>query len=174
MASVAELERAELERAVAQLERAAELERERAERAAMHAAGLESRMAERMFLFDARLPAFGAPVTYEHMYTLRHNALLDAHELLGRVRRLLHDERLLPPQRLSRAVAILDAEMSSDDEPEASEEESMDDDPVVESIVQSMDDDPVVDAESIVQSVAESLVSPPEWQPFSGRSYRLN
>ena len=116
-------------------------------------------MAERMFIVDPRLP--GSAVTYEHMYTLRHNALLDAHQLLCRVRRLLHDERLLPDRRLSRAVSLLDAEMSSDDEPEASEEESM-------------DDDPELDAESGVQSVAESLVSPPGWQPFSGRSYRLN
>ena len=115
-------------------------------------------MAERMFIVDARLP--GSAVTYEHMYTLRHNALLDAHELLSRVRRLLRDERLLHDERLSRAVALLDAEMS-DDEPEASEEESM-------------DDDPELDAESGVQSMSESLVSPPEWQPFSGRSYRLN
>ena len=143
---------ASLER-VAQLERVAEQERERAEWAAMHCAALESHMAERMFIVDPRLP--GSAVTYEHMYTLRHNALLDAHQLLCRVRRLLRD------QRLSRAVALLDAEMSSDDEPEASEEEWM-------------DDDPVVDAESSVQSMAESLVSPPEWQPFSGRSYRLN
>ena len=153
MASVAELERAELERAVAQLARAAELERERSERAAMHAAGLESRMAERMFLFDARLPNHGAPVTYEHMYTLRHNALLDAHELLGRVRRLLHQQRLV------RAVTILDNEMGSEDEPEASEEESS-------------DDDPVVDAETMAQSLL-ARVSPPEWQPFSGRGSRL-
>ena len=144
---------------VAQLERAAELERERANQMAMHCAALESHMAERMFIVDPRLP--GSAVTYEHMYTLRHNALLEAHELLGRVRRLLRDERLLHDERLSRAVALLDAEMSSDDEPEASEEEWM-------------DDDPVVDAESSVQSMAESLVSPPEWQPFSGRSYRLN
>ena len=148
---------ASLER-VAQLERVAEQERERAEWAAMLAASLESHMAERMFIVDARLP--GSAVTYEHMYTLRHNALLDAHQLLCRVRRLLRDERRLPDQRLSRAVSLLDAEMS-DDEPEASEEESM-------------DDDPELDAESGVQSMAESLVSPPEWQPFSGRSYRLN
>ncbi len=153
---------AQLER-VAQLERAAELERERAERAAMHAAGLESRMAERMFLFDARLPAFGAPVTYEHMYTLRHNALLDAHELLGRVRRLLHQ------QRLSRAVAVLDEEMG-EDEPEASEEESSDDDPVVDAI------DRAATAETTAQSLLADVarVSPPEWQPFSGRGSRLD
>ncbi len=154
MASVAELERAELERAVAQLERAAELERERSERAAMHAAGLESRMAERMFLFDPRLPNHGEPVSYSHMYALRHNALLDAHELLGRVRRLLHH------QRLSRAVAVLDEEMGSEDEPEASEEESS-------------DDDPVVDAENMAQSLL-ARVPPPGWQPFSGRGSRLD
>ena len=145
---------AQLER-VAQLERAAELERERAEQANMHAAALESHMAERMFIVDARLP--GSAVTYEHMYTLRHNALLDAHQLLGRVRRLLRDERLLHDERLSRAVALLDAEMSSDDEPEASEEEWMDDDPVVESM-----------AESMLARVS------PRWQPFSGRGSRLD
>ena len=148
MASVAELERA-----VSQLERAAELERERSERAAMHAAGLESRMAERMFLFDPRLPNHGEPVSYSHMYTLRHNALLDAHESLGRVRRLLQH------QRLSRAMAVLDDALGSEDEPEASDEESSDNDPVV------------------AESMAESLlarVSPPEWQPFSGRGSRLD
>ena len=112
-------------------------------------------MAERMFIVDARLP--GSAVTYEHMYTLRHNALLEAHELLGRVRRLLRDERLLHDERLSRAVALLDAEMSSDDEPEASEEEWMDDDPVVESM-----------AESMLARVS------PGWQPFSGRGSRLD
>ena len=142
---------AQLER-VAQLERAAELERERAEQANMHAAALESHMAERMFIVDARLP--GSAVTYEHMYTLRHNALLDAHELLGRVRRLLHH------QRLSRAVAVLDEEMGSEDEPEASEEESS-------------DNDPVVDAESMAESML-ARVSPPGWQPFSGRGSRLD
>ena len=114
-------------------------------------------MAERMFLFDPRLPNHGEPVSYSHMYALRHNALLDAHELLGRVRRLLHH------QRLSRAVAVLDEEMGSEDEPEASEEESS-------------DDDPVVDAET-AETMAQSLlarVSPPEWQPFSGRGSRLD
>ena len=146
---------AQLER-VAQLERAAELERERAEQAAMHAAALESHMAERMFVVDARLP--GSAVTYEHMYTLRHNALLDAHQLLCRVRRLLRDERLLHDERLSRAVSLLDAEMS-DDEPEASEEESM-------------DDDPELDAESMAESMLARVS--PGWQPFSGRGSRLD
>ena len=75
------------------------------------------------------------------------------------VRRLLHDERLLPHQRLSRAVAVLNEEMSSDDEPEASEEESS-------------DDDPVVDAENMAQSLLARV--PPGWQPFSGRGSRLD
>ena len=141
---------------VAQLERAAELERERANQMAMHCAALESHMAERMFIVDARLP--GSAVTYEHMYTLRHNALLDAHQLLCRVRRLLRDERRLPDQRLSRAVSLLDAEMS-DDEPEASEEESM-------------DDDPELDAESMAESMLARVS--PGWQPFSGRGSRLD
>ena len=142
MASVAELERA-----VAELERAAELERERAEQISMHAAGLESRIAERMFLFDPRLPNHGEPLTYERMYTMRHNALLDAHASLGRVRRLLQH------QRLSRAMAVLDDALGSEDEPEASEEESSDDDPV---------------------GMAHSLLARVPWHPFSGLGSRLD
>ena len=122
------------------------------ELAAMRAADLESHVAQRCFLFNMMTPGHEA-LSFERMYTMRHNALLDAHALLGRVRRLLHQ------QRLSRAVAVLNDEMG-EDEPEASEEESS-------------DDDPVVDAETMAQSLL-ARVSPPEWQPFSGRGSRLD
>ena len=49
--------------------------------------------------------------------------------------------------------------MSSDDEPEASEEESM-------------DDDPELDAESMAESMLARVS--PGWQPFSGRGSRLD
>ena len=124
------------------------------ELAAMRAADLESHVAQRCFLFNMMTPGHEA-LSFERMYTMRHNALLDAHALLGRVRRLLHQ------QRLSRAVAVLNDEMG-EDEPEASEEESS-------------DDDPVVDAET-AETMAQSLLArvPPEWQPFSGRGSRLD
>ena len=147
--SSAELDRAD--RALRDDEFAAVL-RDR-ELAAMRAADLESHVAQRCFLFNMMTPGHEA-LSFERMYTMRHNALLDAHALLGRVRRLLHQ------QRLSRAVAVLNDEMGSEDEPEASEEESS-------------DDDPVVDAETMAQSLL-ARVSPPEWQPFSGRGSRLD
>ncbi len=60
---------------VAELERAAELAAEERERYAMHAAGLESYVAQRTFLQNLMLPQHGAPITYERMYTqLRHYA----------------------------------------------------------------------------------------------------
>ena len=149
--SSAELDRAD--RALRDDEFAAVL-RDR-ELAAMRAADLESHVAQRCFLFNMMTPGHEA-LSFERMYTMRHNALLDAHALLGRVRRLLHQ------QRLSRAVAVLNDEMGSEDEPEASEEESS-------------DDDPVVDAET-AETMAQSLLArvSPEWQPFSGRGSRLD
>ena len=146
--SSAELDRAD--RALRDDEFAAVL-RDR-ELAAMRAADLESHVAQRCFLFNMMTPGHEA-LSFERMYTMRHNALLDAHALLGRVRRLLHQ------QRLSRAVAVLNDEMGSEDEPEASEEESS-------------DDDPVVDAETMAQSLLARVS--PEWQPFSGRGSRLD
>ncbi len=148
--SSAELDRAD--RALRDDEFAAVL-RDR-ELAAMRAADLESHVAQRCFLFNMMTPGHEA-LSFERMYTMRHNALLDAHALLGRVRRLLHQ------QRLSRAVAVLNDEMG-EDEPEASEEESS-------------DDDPVVDAET-AETMAQSLLArvSPEWQPFSGRGSRLD
>ena len=146
--SSAELDRAD--RALRDDEFAAVL-RDR-ELAAMRAADLESHVAQRCFLFNMMTPGHEA-LSFERMYTMRHNALLDAHALLGRVRRLLHQ------QRLSRAVAVLNDEMGSEDEPEASEEESS-------------DDDPVVAAETMAQSLLARVS--PEWQPFSGRGSRLD
>ena len=163
MASVAELERA-----VAELERAAELERERTERVSMHAAGLESRIAERMFLFDPRLPNQGEPLTYERMYTMRHNALLDAHASLGRVRRLLQQ------QRVSRAMEVLDEELGSDEPDEQSEEESLDDDEPVNAPVQAVEAiEAIGDLQQtlLAQITPAAAAAPPA---FTGRSFRLD
>ena len=171
---------ADLERAVAQLERAAELERERAERAAMHAAGLESRMAERMFLWDPRLllPS-GPPETYEHMFNLRHDALLESHASMSTVLRHLEGGQL--EAAMAEARAVVGADSDDDLYAEDGEEEAGEDDievdvddplpagvsarlpaPVRAAVTSALTDDPFA---------AQSAPTAP--QAFSGRSFRL-
>ena len=168
---------AQLER-VAQLERAAELERERAERAAMHAAGLESRMAERMFLWDPRLllPS-GPPETYEHMFNLRHDALLESHASMSTVLRHLEGGQLEAAMAEARAVvgdSDDDGVLDEDGEEEAAESDMEVDDllpagvssrlpaPVRAAVTSALTDDPFA---------AHSAPTAP--QAFSGRSFRL-
>ena len=176
---VAQLERvSDLERAVSQLERAAELERERAERAAMHAAGLESRMAERMFLWDPRLllPS-GPPETYEHMFNLRHDALLESHASMSTVLRHLEGGQLEAAMAEARAVVGADSDddlYAEDGEEEAAEDDMEVDDflpagvssrlpaPVRAAVTSALTDDPFA---------AHSAPTAP--QAFSGRSFRL-
>ena len=179
---VAQLERvSDLERAVSQLERAAELERERAERAAMHAAGLESRMAERMFLWDPRLllPS-GPPETYEHMFNLRHDALLESHASMSTVLRHLEGGQLEAAMAEARAVVGADSDdgvlYAEDGEEEAAEDDmevDVDDPlpagvsarlpaPVRAAVTSALTDDPFA---------AHSAPTAP--QAFSGRSFRL-
>ena len=177
---VAQLERvSDLERAVSQLERAAELERERAERAAMHAAGLESRMAERMFLWDPRLllPS-GPPETYEHMFNLRHDALLESHASMSTVLRHLEGGQLEAAMAEARAVVGSDSDddgvLDEDGEEEAAEDDMEVDDllpagvssrlpaPVRAAVTSALTDNPFA---------AQSALTAP--QAFSGRSFRL-
>ena len=146
----------------AELQRAAELAAEERERYAMHAA---SRIAQRMFLFDVRLPDHGEPITYERMYTMRHNALVESHESMATVLRLLRRGRV------SRAMQVLDDELGSVAS-EESEEESLDDDEPVEAPVQA----PVQAIEDLQQSLlAQITQQAPAAAPqaFSGRSFRL-
>ena len=156
----------------AELARAGELAAEERERYAMHAAGLESRIAQRMFLFDLRLPGHGSPITYARMYTMRHNALIESHESMRTVLRLLRRGRV------SRAMQVLDDELGSVAS-EESEEESLDDDEPVEAPVQA----PVQAIEDLQQSLLAQITQQapvlqtqqaPAVQPFSGRSFHLD
>ena len=169
---------ADLERAVAQLERAAELERERAERAAMHAAGLESRMAEHMFLWDPRLllPS-GPPPTYEHMFGRRHDAILESHASMDIVLGHLEGNRL--QAAIAEARAVVGADSDADGVLESGEEEPAETDmevdvgdplpagvsarlpaPVRAAAISALTEDPL------------AVSAPP--QAFIGRSFRLD
>ena len=150
----------------AELQRAAELAAEERERYAMHAAGLESHMAQRMFLEDVMLPQPWPPITYARGYTLRHNALIESHESMRTVLRLLRRGRV------SRAMQVADDELGSVAS-EESEEESLDDDEPVEAPVEA----PVqgMSIEDLQQALlAQITQQAPAVQPFSGRSFRLD
>ena len=169
---------ADLERAVSQLELAAELERERAERAAMHAACLESRMAEHMFLWDPRLllPS-GPPPTYEHMFGLRHDALLESHASMDIVLGHLEGNRL--QAAIAEARAVVGADSDADGVLESGEEEpaetdmEVDVDDLLPAGVSARLPAPVRAAAISALTEDPLAVSAPP-QAFIGRSFRLD
>ena len=145
--------------------RAAELAAEERERYAMRAAHLESHMAQRMFLEDMMLPQQGAPITYERMYTLRHNALVESHESMQTV------HRLLQRGRVSRAMQVAEEVLGGVSDAEEAEEESLDDDEPVEEPVNdiSIED---VQAALLAQITQQAPAAPVH--AYSGRCFRLD
>ena len=146
----------------------AELAAEERELYAMHAAGLESYVAQRTFLSDLMLPQQYPPITYERMYTVRHNALVDSRESLATV------YRLLQRGRVSRAMQVA-WEVVGDVDAEDSEEESLEtDEPVLPAAVNDFL------PEDVQQALLAQLTEPaaaPAAAPvhaFSGRSFRLD
>ena len=151
-----------------ELERAGELAAEERERYAMHAAGLESYVAQRTFLFDLMLPQRGAPITYERMYTMRHNALVESHESMATVLRLL--------QRGQVADALQEArEVVGDVDPEGSEEESLETDAVVPAgVLRRLPEDVQEAVLAQLTEPAAAPAAPAAPQAFVGRSFRLD
>ena len=159
----------------AELERAAELAAEQRERYAMHAAGLESYVAQRTFLEDLMLPQRGAPITYERMYTMRHNALVESHESMATVYRLLRRGRV------SRAMQVADDVLGGVSDAEDSEEESLEtDEPVLPAAVNDFLPEDVQQAllAQLTEPAAASAAAPAApaapVHAFSGRSFRLD
>ena len=151
--------------ALAELQRAAELAAEERERYAMRAAHLESYVAQHTFLEDLMLPQRGAPITYERMYTMRHNALVESHESMATV------HRLLQRGRVSRAMQVADEVLGGVSDAEDAEEESLE------------TDEPVNDMsiENVQAALLAQITAPPAAAPaaapvhaFSGRSFRLD
>ena len=151
-------------------QRAAELAAEERERYAMRAAHLESHMAQRMFLEDMMLPQSGAPITYERMYTLRHNALVESHESMQTV------HRLLQRGRVSRAMQVAEEVLGGvSDEAEEAEEESLDNDEPVSDTTAPVQDIFVEDVQAAL--LAQITQQPPAAAPvqaYSGRCFRLD
>ena len=146
---------------VAELERAGELAAEERERYAMHAAGLESYVAQRTFLEDLMLPQRGAPITYERMYTMRHNALVESHESMATV------YRLLQRGRVSRAMQVADEVLGGVSD---AEEESLEtDEPVNDMSIEDVQDALLAQITAPAAAPAAAPV-----HAFSGRSFRLD
>ena len=159
---------------VAELQRAAELAAEERERYAMRAADLESYVAQRTFFSDQMLPQQYPPITYERMYTMRHNALVDSRESLATV------YRLLQRGRVSRAMQVA-WEVVGDVDAEDSEEESLEtDEPVLPAAVNDILPEDVQQAllAQLTEPAAASAAAPAApaapVHAFSGRSFRLD
>ena len=146
-------------------QRAAELAAEERERYAMRAADLECLMAQRMFMEDLQLPQRFPPTTYEVGYTLRHNALVESHESMQTVR------RMLLRGRVSRALQIAEEELGVFSDAEDAESEQPEHDEHVE-------DFNVQDVQTALleaaQQAPQQAPAPAPVQAYSGRCFRLD
>ena len=151
--------------------RAAELAAEERERYAMRAAHLESHMAQHMFLENVMLPQPFPPITYERGYTLRHNALIESHESMLTVHRLLRRGRV------SRAMQVAEEELGgvSDDGAEEAEEESPAADEPVSDTDAPVQDILVEDVQAaLLAQITQHLPAAAPVQAYSGRCFRLD
>ena len=139
------------------------------ERARMRLNDVESYMAQRHWVNSQQIAENGRPMTWESLFRMRHNDLIDAHHALRGVRDLLNDNDARGA--LEVALAEVGHASSSESEQEAAseaqseeqtEEEAMDNDPEVQDMQQQL-----LDAVQLPAPAAEFL-------PFSGRCFRLD
>ena len=141
------------------------------ERARMRLNDVESYMAQRHWVNSQQVPETGRPMTWESLFRMRHNELIDAHHALRGVR------DLLTQNDAQGALEVALAEVgSADSSPEPSEQSSE------QSEEEALDDDPAVPVE--VQDTRQQLLEavqfpapanpPAEFSPFSGRCFRLH
>ena len=130
------------------------------ERARMSLEDLRSWVAQRHFVGSLQVPDVGQTMTWEMAYTMRHNALLEAHSVLEEVRDLLQQNQ--PAAALQRLLEELGSEQAD----EQAEEEELDDDPEVPLHSQVL-------RQQLLESVQFSATAP-QPLPFSGRCFRLD
>ena len=139
------------------------------ERARMRLNDVESYMAQRHWVNSQQIAENGRPMTWESLFRMRHNDLIDAHHALRGVRDLLNDNDARGA--LEVALAEVGHASSSESEQEAApeaqseeetEEETMDNDPEVQDMQQQL-----LDAVQLPAPAAEFV-------PFSGRCFRLD
>ena len=132
------------------------------ERARMSLEDLRSWVAQRHFVGSLQVPEVGQTMTWEMAYTMRHNALLEAHSVLEEVRDLLQQNQ--PAAALQRLLEEVGSEQA--DASEQAEEEELDDDPEVPLHSQVL-------RQQLLESVQFSATAP-QPLPFSGRCFRLD
>ena len=142
------------------------------ERARMRLEDLQSWAAQRHWVNSLQVPETGRRMTWESLYSMRHNDLVDAHSALEQVRDLLEQDN--PQAALEVALDVVGhadspaepSEQSEQEASEQSEEEALDNDPEVPVYVQDM-------WEQLLEAV--QLPAPAaELSPFSGRCFRLD
>ena len=141
------------------------------ERARMRLNDVESYMAQRHWVNSQQIAENGRPMTWESLFRMRHNDLIDAHHALRGVRDLLTQNDAQGALEVALAevghASTEPSESEQHSEPEQqSEEEALDDDPEVPVEVQDMQ-----------QQLLEAVQLPApaaEFSPFSGRCFRLD
>ena len=137
------------------------------ERARMRAADLESLVAQRMFTSSQQVPEIGRPMTWEALYLVRHDNLIEAHHALRGVRDLLPENDV--GGALGVAVDVVGE--SSASEAEGGEEESLDDDSDVDMQTRLLD---AVAFPAPAPAAPAAPAPAAEVRPFSGRCFRLD
>ena len=139
------------------------------ERARMRLNDVESYMAQRHWVNSQQIAENGRPMTWESLFRMRHNDLIDAHHALRGVRDLLNDNDAQGALEVALAEVghASSSESEQDAAPEAqseeeSEEEAMDNDPEMQDMQQQL-----LDAVQLPAPAAEFV-------PFSGRCFRLD
>ena len=135
------------------------------ERARMRAADLESLVAQRMFTSSQQVPEIGRPMTWEALYRVRHDNLIEAHHALRGVRDLLQENDV------GGALAVAEDVVGESTEAEGGEEESLDDDSDVDMQTRLLD---AVAFPAPAPAAPAAPAPAAEVRPFSGRCFRLD
>ena len=134
------------------------------ERARMRLEDVQSYMAQRHWVNSLQVPETGRRMTWESLFRMRHNDLVDAHSALEQVRDLLNQDDA--QAALEVALDVVGHAEEPAEPSEQSEESPLDDDPEVPVYVQDMQ-----------QQLLEAVQLPApaaELSPFSGRCFRLD
>ena len=129
------------------------------ERARMRLEDVQSYMAQRHWVNSLQVPETGRRMTWESLFRMRHNDLVDAHSALEQVRDLLNQDDAQAALEVALDVVGHAAEPS-----EQSEESPLDDDPEVS----------VQDMRQQLLEAAQLPAPAAELSPFRGRCFRLD
>ncbi len=139
------------------------------ERARMRLNDVESYMAQRHWVNSQQIAENGRPMTWESLFRMRHNDLIDAHHALRGVRDLLtrNDAQGALEVALAEVGSADSSPEPSEQYSEQSEEEALDDDPAVPVEVQDMQQQQLLEVVQLPTPAAE-------FSPFSGHCFRLD